>query len=203
MYGLNKHKFFSENGYDIADEPLLAALFTTGNGYMGVRGSFEEFGSLRVQGAFVRGYIDEITEVCEPFADNDYMKKWYLNEDGLKRFEKQDSCVNMPDFLFVRIFVGEKAFYPWEGRLVSWERFIDSSRAEYVRKAVWDDGEGNLTRFTFRRFASFDNVNLYCQKITVKPINHVLPVKIISGVDTAVKTGGQFITENDIIKIGH
>ena len=77
MFGLNEKKYFCESSYDMSDEPLLATLFTTGNGYMGVRGSFEEFGSLRIQGAFVRGYIDRIVEVCEPFTDNEYMKKYY------------------------------------------------------------------------------------------------------------------------------
>ena len=34
MYGLDKKKNFSESIYDIADEPVLATLFTTGNGYI-------------------------------------------------------------------------------------------------------------------------------------------------------------------------
>ncbi len=42
MYGLNKKGFIFESKYDVSDEPLLAALLNTGNGYMGVRGSFEE-----------------------------------------------------------------------------------------------------------------------------------------------------------------
>ena len=41
----------TEEKYNIAEESLNAALFTTGNGYIGVRGSFEEYGSLRIQGA--------------------------------------------------------------------------------------------------------------------------------------------------------
>ena len=106
MYGLNEEKNLCEFSYDMADEPLLATLFTTGNGYMGVRGSFEEFGSQRIQGVFVRGFIDEIIEICEPFADNEYMKKYYLDEEKLKSFEKQDICVNMLDFLLIRIIVG-------------------------------------------------------------------------------------------------
>ena len=195
MYGLNSDGFLCESEYDISDEPLLAALLTVGNGYMGVRGSFEEYASQRVQGAFVRGYIDEITEVCEPFADNDYMKKYYLNEEGLKSFEKQESCVNMPDFTMVRITVGEKTFFPWEGKIIEWERTLDSSCAVLKRRVVWDDGDGNLTEFVFERFASFACDNLFCQRVTVRPINHKLNVNIVSGVDTAVKTGGQFITE--------
>ncbi len=201
MYGLDKNKNFSESIYDIADEPNLATLFTTGNGYMGVRGSFEEFGSQRIQGAFVRGFIDEIVEVCEPFTDNEYMKKYYLDEEKLKTFEKQDSCINMHDFLTVKISVGDKTFYPWEGRIVKWHRSLDSKTAVYTRSLVWDDGEGNRTEFVFERFASFADDHLYCQKIKIRPINHSLPVKIMSGIDTSIKTGGQFITETDLLEL--
>lgn len=201
MYGLDKNKFFSESVYDIADEPNLATLFTTGNGYMGVRGSFEEFGSLRIQGAFVRGFIDEIIEVTEPFADNEYMKKYYLDEEKLKSFEKEDSCVNMHDFLTVKISIGERVFFPWEGKILKWHRYIDPNTAIYKRELVWDDGEGNKTELVFERFASFSDEHLYCQRITVRPINHSLPVKIMSGIDTSVKTGGQFITCTDLMQI--
>lgn len=201
MYGLDKNKNFSESIYDIADEPVLATLFTTGNGYMGVRGSFEEFGSQRVQGAFVRGFIDEIIEVTEPFTDNEYMKKYYLDEEKLKSFEKQDSCVNMHDFLTVKITIGEKTFFPWEGRIVKWNRYLNPSTAIYTRELVWDDGEGNRTELVFERFASFADEHLYCQKITVKPLNHSLPVRIMSGIDTSIKTGGQFITSTDLMRI--
>lgn len=201
MYGLDKNKNFSENNYDIADEPVLATLFTTGNGYMGVRGSFEEFGSQRVQGAFVRGFIDEIIEVTEPFTDNEYMKKYYLDEEKLKTFEKQDSCVNMHDFLTVKITVGNKTFFPWEGRILRWHRFLDPKTAIYTREVVWDDGLGNRTELIFERFASFSDEHLYCQKIKIKPINHDLPVKIMSGIDTYIKTGGQFITKTDLLNI--
>ena len=201
MYGLDKNKNFSESIYDIADEPVLATLFTTGNGYMGVRGSFEEFGSQRVQGAFVRGFIDEIIEVTEPFTDNEYMKKYYLDEEKLKTFEKQDSCVNMHDFLAVKITVGEKTFFPWEGKIVKWHRSLNSKTAVYTRELVWDDGLGNKTEFVFERFASFKNEHLYCQKVTIRPINHNLPVKIMSGIDTYIKTGGQFITKTDLLEI--
>ena len=78
---------FIEDSYEIAEEAKNAALFTTGNGYIGVRGSFEEYGSIRIQGAYIRGVIDEIIEVMEPFADNEYMKKYYIDEERLRDFE--------------------------------------------------------------------------------------------------------------------
>ncbi len=197
MYHLNESGFPCEREYSLAEEALSATLFTTGNGYMGIRGSAEEYASVRIQGAFVRGFIDEIIEVCEPFADNEYMKKYYLDEDGLKHFDRQESCINLPDFLMVRIEIGGKTFFPWEGKVISWERYLDTRSAELVRRVVWDNGEGAVTEFVFRRFASFACQHLYCQQVVVRPIGHALPVRIISGVDTAVKTGGQIVTRAD------
>ena len=198
---IDKNGNVCENEYDAGGEPLAAALFTTGNGYMGVRGSFEEFGSLRVQGAFVRGFIDEIYEICEPFAGNEYMKKYYLDEEKLKSFEKQESCVNMHDFLFVRVQIGGETFYPWEGKLLSYERYLDPARAVLVRRALWQDGAGRKTELLFERFASFACRYLYCQRVTVTPVNHGESVRILSGVDALRKTGGQVITAVDFTKI--
>lgn len=198
---IDKAGNFCEHGYDADNEPLAAALFTTGNGYMGVRGSLEEFGSLRVQGAFVRGFIDEIYEICEPFAGNEYMKKYYLDEEKLKSFEKQDSCVNMHDFLFVRIEIGGKTFYPWEGKLLSYERSLNPGTAVLTRSVLWQDGKGRKTKIVFERFASFACRHLYCQRVTVTPVGHDAKVRIISGVDALRKTGGQVITATDFTEV--
>jgi trehalose/maltose hydrolase-like predicted phosphorylase len=197
MYGLNKRKNFCEFEYEMENEPVLATLFTTGNGYMGIRGSFEEFGSLRIQGAFVRGFIDEITEIIEPFCENEYIKKFYIDEQRLKDFEKQESCVNMPDFLLIKIIIGNKIFYPWEGKILEWERELDSSKAIYLRKVIWQDEDGNKTKFEFERFASFNNEHLYCQRLKIVPLNHSKSISVISGIDTLVKTSGQKITTSE------
>lgn len=183
-----------EETYEMEAEPLHAALFTTGNGYLGVRGSFEEFGSLRIQGAYIRGLIDQITEIVEPFCDNEYMRHYYIDEDRLKNFEKQDSIINFADILFLRICVAGETFYPWEGEVLSWKRYLDTKRACLVRQVLWKSPSGHLTRFSFERFASMANDHLYCIKAEITPINHNEEIRIVSGIDTRVKTNGQHVT---------
>lgn len=185
---------FIENEYKIDEEALNAALFTTGNGYVGVRGSFEEYGSIRIQGAYIRGVIDEIIEVMEPFADNEYMKKYYIDEDKLKHFEYQDSVVNNADFLLMRVSIDGETFYPWEGKILSWERCVDMTNACLIRRVRWENSKGDITDFEFERFASFSNDHIYCIKLVVTPVNHSKKISIISGTDKRVKTGGQKIT---------
>ncbi len=188
-------KGFVEDKYNIEEESLNASLFTTGNGYMGVRGSFEEYGSLRIQGAYIRGVIDEIIEVMEPFPDNEYMKKYYIDEDKLKEFEYQDSVINNPDFLLMRISVNGKTFYPWEGKLHSWERYIDPETARLVRNVRWENSRGDITDFSFERFASFADDHIYCIKVKITPINHSGKIEVMSGIDKRVKTGGQKVAK--------
>ncbi len=185
-------KYFTETDYDLTEEPRNASLMTTGNGYLGVRGSLEEFGSTRIQGFYIRGILDEIVEIVQPFCDNVYIKKYYFDEQELNRFEKQDSCINIADFLFVRFRIGDKVFYPWEGKIVSWRRKLDFSREILSREVVWEN-EGKKTRFTFERFASYENEHLYCMRATAEPLDHEEPVTILSGIDTEVRTNGQKI----------
>ncbi len=184
----------SENQYSMENEPNMATLFTTSNGYIGVRGSFEEFGSLRIQGCYIRGLIDEIYELVQPFPDNIYMKKYYFDEDKLKDFEKQECIINFADILFVRIKIGEETFYPWEGKILHWKRYLDMENACLVREVRWENSNGDITYFKFERFASFDNDHVYCQRITIVPENHCKKIEVLSGIDRRTKTNGQRVT---------
>ncbi|ABX41399.1 3-O-alpha-D-glucosyl-L-rhamnose phosphorylase [Lachnoclostridium phytofermentans] len=199
------NRYIVEKEYNLVTEPQNASLFTTGNGYMGVRGSLEEFGSTRIQGSFIRGFVDEIIEVIEPFCDNEYMKKYYFDEEKLKKFDKQISCINLVDFLLIRFRIGDEIFYPWEGEILSWERRLDTSQSIFQRSVTWKDKMGNITVFEFERFASYDEEHRYCMRAMAKPQNHFLPVEIISGIDTDVRTGGQRVLQfinNQILNNG-
>lgn len=185
------YKSLIEASYEMKEEARNAALFTTGNGYFGIRGSFEEFGSLNVQGAYIRGLIDEIIEIPQIYIDNVYMRKYYINELEAKQFETQDSCINFADILLLRFKIGNHTFYPWEGKIESWTRYIDTTDGSLVREVVWNDLEGHLTKLSFRRFGSFDNNHHYFIDATLEKLNHDLDVVIESGIDTFIKTNGQ------------
>lgn len=185
------HNSLIEASYEMKEEARNAALFTTGNGYFGIRGSFEEFGSLNVQGAYIRGLIDEIIEIPQIYIDNMYMRKYYINELEAKQFETQDSCINFADILLLRFTIGGHTFYPWEGKIESWVRYIDTNDGCLIREVVWNDLEGHLTKLSFRRFASFKDNHHYFIHATLEKLNHNLDVVIDSGLDTFIKTNGQ------------
>src|SRR5690554_4499765 len=169
-----------ENDYQIENEALHASLLTTGNGYFGVRGSFEEFGSVNIQGTFVRGLFDQIIEIPKIYVDNIYMRNYYIDEVKAKKFQYQDSAINFVDFLLIQVKIGDKIFYPWEGKILNWVRYIDTNTGALIRKVTWDDSFGHITELSYERFASFDDNHEYVLKCDVKKINHDLDCKIIS-----------------------
>lgn len=180
-----------EQEYSLLHEANVATLLTTGNGYMGVRASLEEYGSLGIQGFWIRGVMDEVVEVRITTCDNMYMKKYYVEEDRLKKFEKQERAINLLDFLLVRFEIGGEIFYPWEGKVLSWKRYLDFSDGVLHREVVWENTKGQQTRFHFRRFASFADDHTYCMWVEMEPLNYSEPVTILSGMDLRTKSNGQ------------
>lgn len=179
-----------ENEYRMVNEGKYGALFTTSNGYIGVRGSFEENATLSVQGGFIRGLIDEIPFNQPLTIENEYMRKFYVNEDAAKDAEFQEGVINFADILLIRISVDGQVFYPWEGKILEWERTLNIEDNVLVRRVLWENEKGDVTEFKFERFASFDNDHIYAIKVSITPKNHNKEIKIISGLDLRTKSNG-------------
>jgi len=180
-----------ENKYEIIDEAKNASLLGYGNGYFGIRASLEEFGDVFVQGTYIRGVFDKIVEIPQTISTNEYMKKYYFDAQKLKEFEREDSCINICDFTTIRFFVNGKMFLPYEGKILSWKRYIDFNGGGLHREVTWDDGEGHITKFNFHATCSFSNNHVFFQEATVTKINHNEKVEVEYGIDTLVKTNGQ------------
>ncbi|MCD7818308.1 MAG: hypothetical protein LUH07_04565 [Lachnospiraceae bacterium] len=187
---VNDH-ILMEQEYSLLHEANVATLLTTGNGYMGVRASLEEYSSLGIQGFLVRGVMDEVVEVCLTMCDNMYMKKYYVEEERLKKFEKQERAINLLDFLLIRFEIGGEVFYPWEGTVHSWKRWLDLSDETLHREVVWENSKGQKSRISFRRFASFADDHTYCMQASIEPLNYSDTVSIYSGLDLRTKSNGQ------------
>lgn len=190
MEFINDH-CIGEEEYSLLHEANVATLLTTGNGYMGVKASLEEFSSLGIQGFWIRGVMDEVVEVRITMCDNMYMKKYYVEEERLKKFEKQERVINLLDFLLVRFEIDGETFYPWDGTLHLWKRYLDLSDGVLTREVIWENTKGDKTRFKFKRFASFADDHTYCMQVEMEPLNYSKTVKVLSGMDLRTKSNGQ------------
>jgi len=186
---------FHETSYSVKDEAKNATLFGIGNGYFGIRGSFEEFGDVGVQGTYVRGLFTSLIEDPHAHSENLYMKRYYFDEEKLKEFEYEDCCVNVSDFTAIRLFSDGEELRPWTAKIISWERHFTFSDGGLVRRVVYEDKKGNRTRFTFKKWASFADDHLILQELSVEKLGHDAPIEVRLGVDTLVKTEGQKVSK--------
>ena len=190
----------TEHNYSMPREAYYGTIFAQSNGYMGVRASFEENGSLGVQGAFIRGVIDEIPFNQNAKIDSEYMRKFYINEDAAKDAEFQEGVINFADILFLRIEIDGETFYPWEGHILKWNRKLDIENNILTRTVTWENTKGDVTKLTFERFASFANDHVFCQRVHIKPVNHSKRITVLSGVDLRTKSGGFKMCKADKIE---
>lgn len=130
-------------------------------------------------------------EVRLTMCDNLYMKKYYVEEERLKKFEKEERAINLLDFLLIRFEINGEIFYPWEGKLLSWKRWLDLSDETLHREVVWENEQGQQSRLKFERFASFADDHVYCMRASVEPLNYTGTVRILSGLDLRTKSNGQ------------
>ena len=186
----------SEKEYNIARETVMATYFALSNGYMGIRGSLEESNMVNAQGTYIRGVIGNRPIGVAPVIANEYMKKWYFDEDAVRNYDKVIANVNIADALFVRFTINGEVFLPWEGKILSWNRKLDMQNARLIRNVRWESPKGDITRFEFERFVSYDNDHLAFIKCTVTPENFDGKIAVQSGIDSVVKSSGWRITSN-------
>ncbi|MFD1849353.1 glycoside hydrolase family 65 protein [Oceanobacillus bengalensis] len=159
------------------------SLLSLGNGYLGVRGNFEEGykeGEQSIRGTYINAFHDE-TEIS-------YGEKLYGFPD------KQQKLLNVIDAQGVAIYLDGERFSLFDGEVVEFARhlYLDKGYAERVIR--WKSPSGKEANLHFRRFISFVTRELFAIDVKVAPIQGIEQVKIVSTVNGDVSN---FVDKND------
>lgn len=161
-------KFELDNRNLLINESLLSL----GNGYLGVRGNFEEgygTGAKTIRGTYINAFYDE-TEIV-------YGEKLY----GFP--EKQQKVLNVIDAQTVQIYLDDEPFSLFEGEVLSFERNLHMDLGFAERFVHWISPGGKEVRIHFRRLVSFVTKELFAVDVRVEPITPVKEIKIVSTVN--------------------
>lgn len=171
--------------YELDNESLLVneSLLSLGNGYLGVRGNFEEgypvdYKSIR--GTYINAFHDE-TEIS-------YGEKLY----GFP--ETQQKVLNVIDAQTVQIYVDDELFSLFGGEVLSFERNLQMDAGFAERSVHWISPKGKQVKIHFRRLVSFVTKELFAIDIVVEPITRVEEVKIVSTINGDVTN---FVDKDD------
>jgi hypothetical glycosyl hydrolase len=142
------------------------AIFSQGNGYLGVRNALEEsyVGETRnmlVAGTFDRADGNEVTELP-----------------------------NLPDVTAVNTYINGFRFHLETGTVCGYSRVLNLKNGETVRHVKWLAPDGSLVQMEFRRFVSLAEGHVMAAQMTVTPLSGNISLCLESGIDGRVSNSG-------------
>lgn len=154
------------------DTPSLLVdetLYSTANGYIGVRGNFEE-GYLEdmasVRGTYINGFYDVV--------DITYGESAYgFPQTGQK-------ILNVIDGQSIQIYVDGDPFSIFSGQLRDFKRQLDTKSGVATRYIDWVSPKGHHLRFHIIRMTSFEQLELFTIQYSIESVNYTGGIRIFS-----------------------
>ena len=144
----------------------MESIFTTGNGYLGMRGNFEEGEPAFQNAAIVNGFYE-----TWPIA---------YGEEAFGYAKQGQTVVNVPDGKIIKLYVDDEPFYLPTADLLHFERVLDMKNGLLTRDVLWETPSKKRVRIRSQRLVSFRHRHLavICYEVTLE--NAAAPVEISS-----------------------
>jgi alpha,alpha-trehalose phosphorylase len=161
---------------------LKETLFSTANGYLGVRGSFEEGlnKSLSVRGTYINGF---------------YESEEIIYGEKLHGFpDRSQSILNVIDTQEIKILINEENFSLQSGKVLFYERVLNLKEGVVIRTIIWQTPKGDEVKLVFKRLTSFIQRELFLMCVSIESINFEGKIKLISSINGDVSN---IVSEDD------
>lgn len=127
---------------DLNQDKLLLneTLFSLGNGYLGVRGNFEEGyreDLKSIRGTYINGFHDK--------TDIEYGEKLFGFPD------QQEKLLNIIDTQNINVMINGEEFSMFDGEILDFKREQFFDKGYVLREVHWRSNKGDEVRFTFKR----------------------------------------------------
>ncbi len=135
-----------ETEFSDRDQGHVETIFTVGNGYLGMRGNYEEGRDGHVHGTFVNGFHET----------------WPIRhaEEAYGFARVGQTIVNVPDTKVVRLYVDDEPLVISEAEILTYSRVLDFRDGVLTRELDWRTPAGKLVRVRSRRMVSFTDRHL-------------------------------------------
>lgn len=154
---------------------LGETLFHNANGYLGVRGCFEEGypeGFDSVRGTYINGFYD--------FASMPQAEKLY----GL--VEEKQTMLNVADTQGIKVYIDGECFSLFEGEVLSKKRSLDMEKGITTREIIWKSPSQKTVKLVIKRMASFQILPLFMIEYQVTSVDFTGEIRFVSSHNGAV-----------------
>ncbi|PKM51028.1 MAG: family 65 glycosyl hydrolase [Firmicutes bacterium HGW-Firmicutes-7] len=166
--------------HDIIENEILKdkliineSIFSIGNGYLGVRGNFEE-GYVEdcptIRGTYINALHDivDITYAEKAFGFPDTMQKI------LNIIDSQGLIIELEDGEIVS---------PVTGNITEYKRRLDMKNGYVTRSFIYHNKKNQALKITYKRMVSFKQLELFCIQVDIEPISYFGEVIVKSTLD--------------------
>ena len=146
----------------------METVFATSNGYLGIRGTFDEKAPVFQPGTFV----------------NAFHETWPIvyGEDAYGFAKTGQTMLNLHDARLIRLFVDDEPLHLPMARLVEYERAIDFRTGTLDRELIWATPVGKRVKVRSRRLVSLEERHLAAILFEVTLLDDSAPVVLSSEV---------------------
>jgi len=177
-WSIVEKRFIIENNY------VSESLFAAGNGYIGMRGNFEE-GYAGPKGTGLEGtYINA-------FYESETIK---YPETAYGFADKSQTMLNITDGKIIKLYIEDEEFDMLKGQLLDYERSLNFKEGILKRNLIWRSEKGKEVKIDIERLISFEHKHLAAINYKVTPLNFDGMIKVVSCIDGSVSN---LSAEND------
>ncbi|MFU8794838.1 MAG: beta-phosphoglucomutase [Dethiobacteria bacterium] len=166
----------SETNFSLKNNLLSESIFALGNGYIGMRGSFEEGlagADCRTNnGIYLNGFYESVPI---PHAERGY--GYAVNTQTM---------LNVTNSRIIELYLDEERFSMVSGTILKYERTIDMKKGYLFREVLWRSPLGREVRICIKRLVSYTNRHIAAFYYEVEPLNFSGIIKFRTALDGAV-----------------
>jgi alpha,alpha-trehalose phosphorylase len=168
-----------EEGLDPEKAALNETLFALGNGYLGLRGTFEESDLYAgtpfapTEGAFINGFYESAPivygEKFQGFAEN------------------KQTILNLANAKTIHLSIDGETFNLLTGRILAYRRVLNLRLGVLRRSLEWESPFGRQVRLEIERLVLHTRQHIALIRFRVTPLNFEAPLTIVSAIDSLIR----------------
>lgn len=158
------------------------SIFTVGNGYLGMRGEFEEKYSGILKDCMIPGiYINGFYEL----GAIEYGERAY----GFPEFSQ--TMLNVCNGRWIETYIDGQRFHLEEGRTISYYRELNMKKGIVSRHITWEAPNKKIVEIHITHMVSFVKKHIAAVTYSVKPVNFKGEIVIKTGIQTDIKRSAE------------
>ncbi|MDN5687183.1 MAG: glycoside hydrolase family 65 protein [Brachybacterium sp.] len=148
------------------DLGLMETLFTTANGYLGMRGTPAEGRDVHSHGTYLNGFHET----------------WRINhaESAFGFARTGQTMISVPDSTVMKLYVDDEPLLLSIADLVEYERWIDFREGVLRRELIWRTPAGKRVKVSTSRLVSFTQRHLALMTLQVTMLDGSAPIAVSS-----------------------